>query len=213
MLAATRYGSRFRTSHKRGLLVCTLGFLGLSGVTSAQANDALTSAPIDYSVYRIGEVKRIEQQYSAWQLTCDEIKRLSRKFCSLRGVARAKDGTIIAALIVSTDENGNPAAILRLPFGTLLSSNVMLRTDPLQKRKPTILALRPTVCDQNGCLVLWPLVPEDIRTLTANKSVIVSFQMTRPPTLLGSLLAGSVPIKGIIQTAGFAAALQASMTR
>ena len=181
---------------------------------AASADGSVTSAPIDYSVYRAGEVNRLDQQFEAWQLTCDEIKRLGRKFCSLRGIARADDGTIIAALTISTDDLGRPAALFRLPFGTVLSSGLNVRRkEASAKRKATVSALRPTVCDDGGCEVLWPIVAEDIRTLTSNEPVRIAFRMTRPPLTFGPLLASMVPIEGAIQTAGFAAALQASMAR
>ncbi len=182
--------------------------------TAARADDALASAPIDYSIYRPGEVKRVEQQFAAWQLTCDEIKRLSHKFCSLRGVARASDGTIVAALTVSTDDRGRPAAIVRLPFGTALSDGLVLRrADFSARRRPMVMVLQPSLCDRQGCEVVWPLVPEDIRTLTSNEPVAIAFHMATPPPALSPLQAAFVPVQGTIQTAGFAAALQASMTR
>ncbi len=188
--------------------------LGLMAPVAASADESLTSAPIDYSVYRVGEVSRVERRFEAWQLTCDEIKRLGRKFCSLRGVARADDGTIIAALTVSTDDSGRPAALFRLPFGTVLSSGMNVRRrEASAKRRAAVSALRPTLCDDSGCEVLWPIVAEDIRTLTSNEPVRIAFRMTRPPPVLGSLLASIIPIEGAIQTAGFAAALQASMAR
>ena len=184
----------------------------LMAPVAASAEGGLTSAPIDYSVYRAGEVSRLEQRFGAWQLTCDEIKRLGRRFCSLRGVARADDGTIIAALTVSTDERGRPAALFRLPFGTVLSSGVNLRrVEARAKRTATVSALRPTVCDGDGCEVFWPIVAEDIRTLTANERVEITFRMTKPPPALAPLLGSMVPVEGTIQTAGFAAALHASM--
>ena len=179
---------------------------------AASADSVLTSAPIDYSVYRAGEVRRVEKQFEAWQLTCDEIRRLGRKFCSLRGVARSSDGTIVAALTVSTDESGRPAALFRLPFGTVLPSGVVLRRREMSsKRKSPALALRPTVCDEGGCLVVWSLDADDIRTLTTNQAVQIAFRMTKAPIVLGPLLASASSVEGTIQTTGFAAALQASM--
>lgn len=177
----------------------------------ASAGEALSSPAIDYSIYRDGEVRRVEKRFEAWQLTCDEIKRLGRRFCSLRGVARSPDGTIIAALTVSTDEGGRPAALVRLPFGTVLSSGVMLRRrEGSPKRRSPRLALRPTLCDEAGCEVVWPLDAGDIRTLTTNQPVDVAFQMVKAPLVLRPLLADASPVEGTIVTAGFAAALQAS---
>lgn len=177
----------------------------------AFADGALTSAPVDYSVYRAGEVQRVEKQFEAWQLTCDEIKRLGRKFCSLRGVARSADGTIVAALTVSTDEGGRPAALVRLPFGTVLPSGLTLRRLETSSKRNQALALHPMVCDESGCEFLWSLGADDIRTLTLNHTIQIAFRMTKTPRLLSPLLASAAPVEGTIQAAGFAAALQASM--
>lgn len=184
-----------------------------SSTTAARSDDhPVATAPIDYSVYRDGAVQRVERRFGAWTLTCDEIKSLSRKFCSLRALARAADGTIIAALAVSTDDGGRPAALVTLPFGTLLTSGmIVMKAGP--KKPAARLDLRPAVCDDQGCQVVWSLARDDIRTLSLGSPLKMNFAMTTgtgralifDPTPPRTVVEGSLP------TDGFADALQASI--
>ncbi|MBE7203825.1 MAG: invasion associated locus B family protein, partial [Parafilimonas terrae] len=156
----------------------------------------------------------VEHQFGAWQLTCDEIVRLARKFCSLRGVARAVDGTIVASLAVSTDDRGQPAALVTLPFGMALPNGVTVtRWDGSAKRKPVSAGLQPALCGGTGCQVVWPLRVDDIRAMSAGGKLQIAFRM-KPAAVAAKLLTfeiPTVPIEGTVMNDGFSDALQASL--
>ncbi len=181
---------------------------------SSWAGGALATAPIDYSLYREGEVQRSERLFAGWLLTCDEIPRLRERFCSLRSVARSADGTVVAAVAISTDEQGRPAALVTLPFGTSLRSGaIVLSERPRSKRdKPRAITLRASQCGGLGCQAFWSVTSDDIGDLRAGNAVQLTFNMTsRPPTL--SDVALSAPLKtvtGTLDAVGFASALEAS---
>ena len=96
---------------------------GLVGPLNAQTSDtALATAAIDSSLYRDGEVQRRNQMFKAWALDCDEIIRMKQRFCSLRTLAYGQNGKSIARITISTDDRGQPAALLDLPLGVDLGS-------------------------------------------------------------------------------------------
>ena len=120
-------------------LFCVLqGLLGLtSGPASAQATPhpansgvPLASAAIDHTLYREGEVRRLTGTFAAWTLVCDEVTRLKRRFCSLRTLVRDAAGATVAALTISTGDDGRPAALMRIPAGSVSNTIVEIVVTP-----------------------------------------------------------------------------------
>jgi hypothetical protein len=63
-------------------------------------------------------VRRRNETFGRWSLDCDEVPRLSQRFCSLRSLAVDGSDTPVARVTISTDEAGRPAALLDFPPST-----------------------------------------------------------------------------------------------
>lgn len=186
--------------------VLGFGLVCIGTGTSAQTSaPSLATAAVDTTLYREGEVRRRNERFGAWSLDCDEIVRLHRRFCSLRTLAFSASGTAIAKLTVSTDANGNPAALINLPLGVNLSRPVdispsislvlgkpspavelstkeIYRQDKSSKNKSSsintkILQARVSIslCDQTGCHAVWSLSAADIAALRAGAEIRLSY--------------------------------------
>lgn len=200
-------------NHRTILMLCLSAVLA-PPTASARADGALTSAPVDYSLYREGEVRRSETRFGGWLLTCDGIRRLGQKFCSMRTVARSADGTVVAAITVSTDGAGRPAAIVTLPFGVSLGGGVRISYPEAARGggRTSIRTLRPSQCDGLGCQVVWPLDAGAINHLRDGRTIGLAFARRTAASFADlDLVPGSTTIGGTIDGAGFADALAASM--
>ena len=205
---------------------------------AAPATAPLTSPAIDHSIYRDGEVRRSTQTFGAWQLVCDEVTRLRHRFCSLRTVIHAAAGGPIAALTVSTGEDGRPAALLRVPDDRAAGATVNILLQPPQadiadvakssmaaaakparnkldgQREP-ITQLRPAACENGACTFIWSLTASQIKALNAGLGLWISYAAAPPLTELSSpqLTFERTPrtVSIAIDTSGFAAAVDASL--
>lgn len=80
------------------------------------ARPPMARASVDPGLYREGEVRRRNEMHGRWSLDCDEIPRLTQRFCSLRTLVLEPDGDAVARLTISTTDTGRPAALLDLPL-------------------------------------------------------------------------------------------------
>ena len=201
---------------------------------AAPGSVPFTSPAIDHTIYRDGEVRRSAETFAAWQLVCDEIARLRQRFCSLRTIARDASGAPVAALTVSTGEDGRPAALLRVPdhiaAGTTV--DVLLRAPetahPATAHTPSKRQsgsgrsetdrpsrLRPAACSDGACTLVWSLTAPQITALNSNAGLWLRYTAVLP---LGELTNPALTldrttraISASIDAAGFAAAVEASL--
>ena len=141
----------------------------------AQAGpSAFATEAIDRGVFKEGEVRRLEGRFRSWRIVCDEVVRLKQRFCSLSTIGADAAGLPVAGLIVSTSDEGRPAALIHLPHGVALSQGVEVVAGPpagsaaLREKAPgggksagkprrseAALKLAFPSCDAQGCMTLW----------------------------------------------------------
>jgi invasion protein IalB len=170
-------------------LICAsaIASVFIVGAASAQSPPPLSSAAVDLTIYRDGEVKRFSSVHGKWIVVCDEVMRLKQRFCSLRTTILDHEGKRVAAMTVSTGQDGRPAALVEMVAqhvrgGTLeiaipaaiqavpsATQGANSATQPKQKIAPPVAAstmrLRPIGCDADRCSLIWTLQPEQIRAL------------------------------------------------
>jgi invasion protein IalB len=179
----------------------------------------LASAPIDVSIFRDGEIKRSVEDYGGWTLSCDEVVRLRHRYCSLSAPLRVLGGAPVGTVVVSTGDDGRPAALLRLPNGLALASGVVVtfvspdggagRHNPVNG--PLTHAF--VSCDAAGCSVLWTLAAREVVALNQGAALQIRFQRVTalPPFSFRVAAAPSAAIDAKADGAGFAAAVAASL--
>ena len=171
-----------------GVALLTIALLGLMGAgTPIQAqtrNDALTSAAIDPTIYRDGEVRRFSSVHGNWRIVCDEVTRLHQRFCSMRSLIAQTDGSVVAELTISTGQDGRPAALLKItdalvrdgtldvvvppdaaPPSTAKTAAAIRKSTPQKGRTPpprSVTRLTAVTCDRRLCTLIWTLRPEQI---------------------------------------------------
>jgi invasion protein IalB len=176
-----------------GLVFCggfTVPLAGIISNCSAQAVPPLTSAAVDPTIYRDGEVQRFSTTYGEWTIVCDEVTRLRQRFCSLRTAIVDSEGRSRAQLTVSTGQDGRPAALVRM-LATLVRGGSLeisvssaapvvptpLKTSGAGKSKPAPPApstqLRPVTCDADICAMIWTLKPEQIAALNDGSGLVL----------------------------------------
>ena len=175
----------------------------------------MSSPAIDRDMFRAGEVTRIERDFAAWRMVCDEVKKLHQRFCSLRSLALDAQGKAVASIVVSTGDNGRPAALLTLPHGVSLTRPVAIFTEPNgSKAKAGRIDTHPLTCEADGCKIIWSLTPADIDALRGGANFHLAFAAT--PALHdfpGPVLVqwNARVVAGRIAGAGFDAAIAASV--
>jgi invasion protein IalB len=201
------------------IFACELALAQAGGVATTYVGPA-----IDRNIFREGEVRRLDARFQNWRVLCDEVPRLRQRFCSLFGEVRDRGGRAVAEIIVTTSEDGRPAAVLRLPYGTALRQGVQI--SPMQ---PTTQAqakgkapgapsqdvkLVLVDCSGRGCMTLWPLSRSEIGALNAGGNLRVRFSTIQPAANLWSierLEPFFVPVEAVIAGAGFADGVKASL--
>lgn len=176
---------------------------------------------IDMDAYAPGSVRRYNQQYGAWVLRCEEIARLHQRFCDLTATGQGQGFTV--SLTVTTDDNGVPAGILRLPFGVLLSAPLTVSTQdapppaagkkaPRPQSASDVSKLQLLTCGKNDCATVWPFSKGQLAALAAGRNLHVRFAALKPVSIWATALPWpqTVPLAAVIPGAGFAAALNAS---
>ena len=149
----------------------------LAGGTAAKAQQSLLTSPaIDTQMFRPGEVARSERDYGRWRIVCDEVLRLRQKFCSLSSSAYDSQGLAQAAILVSTADDGSPAAIITLPLGMALRKPVMLGAGKAKSSQASAGRLvTPAFCAEDGCKIIWRLSAQDIAGLRNGADLRLSF--------------------------------------
>ena len=174
-----------------------------SGIAAAQP--LLASAPVDASVFRDGEVQRSAKLFGRWILVCDSIARLGHKFCSLRSAPVQFAGAAVD-LLVSTGDDGRPAALMRLPFGVWLPAG--LTVDPLGPGHAAARRVPVAMCGSAGCEAVWTLTAAEITALRTGSGLRLSARLGQSGIASGRLpfaVAVTVPAHG------FAEAVTASL--
>ena len=140
----------------------------------------LTSAAIDATIFRPGEVKRFTARFGGWTVVCDEVTRLKQRFCSLRTKVVEADGVPVGNLTISTGQDGRPAALLELlrarsesgievsaAIGVPVLAARSAKATPLKTKtaQVTFTRLRPVGCPSPICTFVWTLKSEQIAAL------------------------------------------------
>lgn len=163
-------------------LTCVCGALtAIAGGRQA----ALTSPAIDPELFREGEVKRGQAAFGAWTAVCDEVPRLHQRFCSLLASFRGPQDQSVADMIVSTGDNGKPAALIRVApdafIGAGVRISVVLAQPPAGKKPPQPVErkLGFVGCDDRGCLAIWSISGADINALNAGAMLRLRLERLR----------------------------------
>ena len=222
-----------RLTYAIALLIFLLSVLVVSAQPAPAPATPLTSVAIDPGLFRDGAIKRFSGTHEAWTYVCDEVAKMKKRFCSLRSHVIGPDGRVVAALTISTGEDGRPAALLAMAgssfneTGIEVSAKVeptlaqhankqQLSVDSAKPNKSKLAAMRlyPAACQENICQMIWTLPQEHIRALSSGVGLRLRFT---PATAGVSPLASALrqnsvdPIEAAIDARGFAAAVDASV--
>lgn len=208
-----------------GLLLAVVPGVG----TAQQPRTALESPAIDHEAFREGEVTRSRAVFGHWVSVCDEVKRFRQRFCSLRSRAFDTLNRPIADIVVSTADNGRPAALITTGLGMLaneplvVATTVPARTPPRGKKgkKATQQAetvettrLSPRLCNEVGCQMFWALTGNDIMSLRDGRDVRFSYMAAPPPGVFPypyRYQLQAVTLQAAFRAAGFKEAIEASL--
>ena len=213
--------------------------LGLTAAARAHVPDqtplSSTLMSSQTGISREGDVRRISGTFRSWRVVCDENARLHVRFCSLFGAGRDKAGRILVRAIVTTDDNGEPAALLHLPVSVGVGSPVEIaavpaptqdqpKTTPMETRRMDVLIengksryqpqrLVVVSCDSKSCVTLWRLSAEQINTMNVGGTLHIRFSLMTGPAFGPDTTAKAspVPVEAVIDGVGFADAVNASM--
>ena len=211
-------------------------FLGpLAVLAQALAGDSLTSVAIDPTLFREGAIKRFSGTHEAWSYVCDEVAKMKKRFCSLRTTVKDGTGRMVAALTVSTGEDGRPAALLRMAAASFNETGIEVSAvgdgegtaggagagkgggASVAQGKPKAAAvtkLYPAACTGEVCEMVWTLPADHIAALSAGAGLQLRFTPARPgvPSLAGALKGDAAqPVVVVVASKGFAAAVDASV--
>ena len=221
----------------RTILIVALVASGSARAQNA-ADTSLSSVAIDTTLFRDGAVKRFSGTHEAWSYVCDEVTKMKQRFCSLRTKITDNEGRIVAALTVSTGDDGRPAGLLRigttsfdetgveilavneaLPRVAASSSKATSASPPKPTAKakpstPAITRLYPAACKVDTCEMVWTLTPEQIEALSSGSGLALRFRNATPgvSSLANALKASPrSAIQVAVSGRGFAAAVDASV--
>ena len=230
------------------LIIVSVGLLmeATSSITTAVAqthpspqtppSSTYMSPAIDRSIFREGEVQRVSGDFQSWRVVCDVVARLNQRFCSLFAAGKDQDGRTVVRVVVTTSDEGQPAALLHLPVSVGVGGPIEItaipapaENQPKSKAKETKLKgaskkdrkkseqqrLVVVSCDPESCMTLWKLSAEQIGTLNAVGTLHVRFSLMTEPTAGRGTAAttSSVPVEATIDGVGFADAVNASMAK
>jgi invasion protein IalB len=151
--------------------------------TFAQVSSYFATPALNPSLFQKGVVQHDRQTFGNWTLVCDGVAALHQRFCSL--VSNATDPATGASIvmIVSTADNEQPAAILRLPVSAALREPLTVsvpesiaRNGQVQRREST-LRLGIVACGSLTCMTVWALPPAEIHALTTGDTFTIRFGM------------------------------------
>ena len=219
------------------LLMLVMWLTATPGVAQTLSKDALTSIAIDPALFREGAIKRFSGTYEAWNYVCDEVAKMKKRFCSLRTTVKDGEGKVLAAVTISTGEDGRPAALLRMAATSFdergievwskdqtasaglkpIAAETKDKTKPSVKtstKVPVAMKLYPAACEGDVCQMVWTLSPDQIGALSSGAGL--GLRYTTPTPGISSLAAGLTgsrgrPVEVLVGAAGFAAAVEASV--
>ena len=200
-------------------LLATLLTTAWAPPASAQMSTGVTSPAFDSKVYNPDAVAQSRKDFGHWTLVCADIQGLNRRFCNVTSLASAPDGKFFVAIVVSTTDDGKPAAILRMPLLVSLREGVEVATSAASAAKTkTKLAKAANRrvdfvnCEQQLCTSILPLAPTDLAALVGrgHMNLRVHVLVNDASIQTASLLPTSKPLDVVFDGTGFAEALQAS---
>ncbi len=176
----------------------------------------LASPAVDASIYREGEVRRVTQGFGAWSTVCDEIQRLKQRFCSLKALSFDSTQRPLAEIVMSTGDNGKPAALVRVATGAHIGSGIKIRLEP-GARQPSKKAETPPErrlsfigCDATSCRAVWSLSGGEISALNAGFSLRLKVTRIQPFSRLTPVIAAAdrlIALEGVTSGAGLSEAV------
>lgn len=180
--------------------------------------DELTSAAINAAIFKEGEIQRSQRQFGAWTLVCDEVKSLHQRFCSLYTEPQDASGAKAANLVISTGDDGKPAALLRTPVGVNIASGLQIVLDaPAAKGRLTPASTRHIDylrCESGACVLIWRLSQAELSALNAGAAMRLRFERVREIPLFAAHIASSersLLVEAVARGDGFSAAVGASL--
>lgn len=174
---------------------------------------------INRDVFREGAVRRMEASFQKWRVVCDEVIAERRRFCSLFGAGQT-EGKMVGGIVVTTTREGQPAAMLHLPYGVSLRSGLTVAAAPggaiagsRREKTNRVTKLAFVTCDAQGCMTLWPLTTAQSNALITGGMLIVRFKSVTVANMAGPtpILAGVVEREIVISGLGFSEAVSASI--
>jgi len=167
----------------RVMAICLPALIGQGLPVAAQKEfapvAAFASSPLDARLYRPDAIRHFQHHAGAWKLACEEIIPLKRRFCSLSTIVSLRQGPQLAALTLSTGQNGRPAALLRMPHGTILARGAQLRAGQGKGGKASKPGaqrrLRPAACDQGGCTFIFEPARAELLALREGHALHIIF--------------------------------------
>jgi invasion protein IalB len=211
-------------------LFAPLAFLSFATPASADPSAFLASPAVDRNLYRDGEVLRTEGHYGpagakGWSLVCDEIPRLKQRYCNIitsAGGIGGVAGSGAVSLILSSSDDGHPAALMYLPLGIKLADGVTISVvmpdgAPHRGNKASALAgakmkLAIVTCDRRVCSTLWNLTREQLAALNSGGKIKIGYSWSfSQSSWSGISSVASAPVEAVVDGAGFADAVSASL--
>jgi len=202
------------------------------GVAFAEPGQSSTSVAIDPSLFREGAIKRFSGTHDGWTYVCDEVAKMKKRFCSLRTTAKDVTGKVVAALTVSTGEDGRPAALLRMAAASFNEAGVEVTglvaeaggaapapvksgAKPVAKAGAArVVRVHPASCKAEVCDLIWTLPPDHIAALSGGSGLQLRYTTPAPgvSSLASALKAGTnATVVVVVPAKGFAAAVDASV--
>jgi invasion protein IalB len=204
---------------------CAVALCGFVSSGAAQTAPPLTSAAVDPTIYRDGEVKRFSSHHGDWTVVCDEVTRLKQRFCSLRTMI-VHDGQSLAHVTVSTGQDGRPSAMVQM-LAKLVGSGALeisvpaaaalVPTPPKPATKPksapsvALTRLRPVTCTAEACTLIWTLKPEQISALNDGRGLALLATAGTAPGLTLPEPSKPVGTRLTVSARGFADAVSRSV--
>jgi len=192
--------------------------VALSAGSGLAGEEYLATPAVDRSIYRDGQVRRTGATVGAWSVVCDEVVRLRQRFCSLATLGRDAAGAARVGLTVSTDDDGKPAALLRLPLGVVLHDGVEVSVSPgapapKRRAQPVDPPMRLNVvtCNSDACLTAWSLTATQLAALNGAGALKFRYRTAASGRFGMDLTKNEAPVEAAVNCLGFAEAVQATL--
>ncbi|MCL2716473.1 MAG: hypothetical protein FWD68_18375 [Alphaproteobacteria bacterium] len=209
------------------VLALLFALAGTAAVAGPPTASSFMSPAIDRNIFREGEVQRLSGDFHSWRVVCDVVTRLNQRFCSLFGAGKDREGRALVAIVVTTTDQGQPAALLRLPTNVAVGSIVEVSSvaaaevrahaagKKAAKKGGAKLRLSVVSCDARNCMTLWKLSPEQIATLNSAGSLHVRYSLKGDDAgaKWGVETTSAIAVDVVVEGAGFADAVNATMGR